>query len=240
MAYHRKKAFIIFEHQANLIMKHITLLLLHILLASSWLLAQDVILKKNGDELNCKVLEVGSSTINYTQIPANDSIRPEVQTIAKTEVFMIRYANGSKDVFNATPEPDYVKTDPIEEIKVSDNIGVEGRKFYYHNRRLGKSRLYSLLRNEKNAQINSLVSRSIVCSVFAPVLKIVSIPCGVVGLIVLGISSNTYNDITPEQKTLAGAGVAVLVLGQAGGYTVEFFQYKNLKEAVALYNQKHP
>lgn len=221
-------------------MKQFFLLIGFFIALSITLQAQDVLLKKNGDEIKCKVLEVTSSAINYSLPAINDSVKGELQSISKSEVFMIRYENGTKDVFNAPPpEPDYAKSAVIEEV-VSDNIKNEGRKFYYHNRKIGKSRVIGLLRNEKNAEINKLVSKSIVCAVFAPILKFVSIPFGVVGIAVLAIGSDPANDVTSDGMALGAAGVAVLVLGQAGGYTVESFQYKNLKKAVTLYNTKHP
>ncbi len=60
--------------------------------------AQDIILKKNGDEINAKIQEVGVNEIKYKKF---DNLDGPVYTILKAEVFMIKYANGSKDVFTA-------------------------------------------------------------------------------------------------------------------------------------------
>lgn len=57
--------------------------------------AQDIITKTNGDEIEAKVQEVGSTEIKYKKISGSGP----VYTIAKSEVFMIKYENGSKDWF---------------------------------------------------------------------------------------------------------------------------------------------
>ena len=85
---------------------------------SSVLYAQDILLKKNGDEIVCKVLELTTEQITYSIKAVNDSLTPETLAVKKTEVFMIRYENGTKDVFN-TSEPDYAKTQPTEQPQLS-------------------------------------------------------------------------------------------------------------------------
>ena len=201
--------------------------------------AQDIIIKINGDEIRCKVIELSAEQITYTVKAVNDSNVPETLAVKKADVFMIRYENGTKDVFTPSA-PENAKSAAIAEEPVSEQIKVEGRKFYYHNRKIGKSGVISILKREKDKEINARVTNSVICSVFAPVLKFVSIPAGVVGFIILGVESNDNNSsVDPENRTTAIACLAGFVLGQAGGYTVEYFQYKNLKEAVKLYNAKH-
>lgn len=57
---------------------------------------QDVIVMRNGDEVNAKVTEVGQTEIKYVKY---DNLTGPTYSVKKSEVFMIRYANGSKDVF---------------------------------------------------------------------------------------------------------------------------------------------
>lgn len=65
-------------------------------------MAQDVITLKNGDEINGKVTKVTSTEIEY-KLATN----PDGPTYTKpvTEIFMVKYENGQKDVFNNTPAP---------------------------------------------------------------------------------------------------------------------------------------
>ena len=65
-------------------------------------MAQDVITLKNGDEINGKVTKVTPTEIEY-KLASN----PDGPTYTKpvTEIFMVKYENGQKDVFNNTPAP---------------------------------------------------------------------------------------------------------------------------------------
>ena len=60
--------------------------------------AQDFIIKKNGDEVTAKIEEVGVSEIKYKKFDNQDG---PLYTILKSEIFMIKYANGTKEVFSA-------------------------------------------------------------------------------------------------------------------------------------------
>lgn len=59
--------------------------------------AQDFIIKKNGDEIKAKVLEINNVIVKYKKFDLPDG--PMYQ-INKSEVFMIKYPDGSKDIFN--------------------------------------------------------------------------------------------------------------------------------------------
>jgi len=61
--------------------------------------AQDVITLKNGNEIQSKILDIGSTEIKYKKF---ENIDGPSYTILKAEVFMIKYKNGTKDVFNET------------------------------------------------------------------------------------------------------------------------------------------
>ena len=81
-------------------MKKITFLLFTILTAT-FCFSQDVITKSDGEEVKAKVLEVTQAEIRYKKF---DNPNGPTFTIMKKEVFMIRYENGSKDVFNSEKE----------------------------------------------------------------------------------------------------------------------------------------
>jgi len=59
--------------------------------------AQDNITLKNGDELKVKVIEVNETEIKYKSF---DNQEGPSRIIYKSEVFLIKYQNGTKDVFN--------------------------------------------------------------------------------------------------------------------------------------------
>lgn len=58
--------------------------------------AQDVIVKINGDELKVKVLEI---TLHEVVYQSPDSVTGINSSIPKSELFMIRFENGTKEVF---------------------------------------------------------------------------------------------------------------------------------------------
>ena len=64
--------------------------------------AQDVITLKNGDDIQALVQEIGEVEIKYKKF---ENFNGPNYTLKKSEVFMIRYANGSKDVFPDNPPP---------------------------------------------------------------------------------------------------------------------------------------
>ena len=63
--------------------------------------AQDIIVMRNGDEVEAKVTKVGRTEVEYHKWSNQDG---PVYTVAKSDVFMVKYKNGEKDVFNKVPE----------------------------------------------------------------------------------------------------------------------------------------
>jgi len=57
----------------------------------------DIITLLNGDDIHAIVQEIGDTYVKYKRI---DNPNGANHTIKKSDVFMIMYANGSKDVFN--------------------------------------------------------------------------------------------------------------------------------------------
>jgi hypothetical protein len=65
-------------------------------------LAQDIIMLKTGDDIEALIEKVGEAEIEYKKW---DNQTGPVYVIKKNDVFMIKYRNGSKDVFNTTAKP---------------------------------------------------------------------------------------------------------------------------------------
>lgn len=76
-----------------------TLLLLALLaLTASAAHAQDLLTKRNGDELPVKVVEITPAEVRYRRADNPDG---PLISLWRSDVLMIRYANGVKEVFNA-------------------------------------------------------------------------------------------------------------------------------------------
>ena len=79
---------------------HLITNLLFILSAiSTHAFSQDIIFLKNGDEIQAHVTEIGTDAVTYKKF---ENLQGPDYSLKKSEVFMIKYANGTKDVFNIT------------------------------------------------------------------------------------------------------------------------------------------
>ena len=74
----------------------------------------DQIVLKNGEEIAAKILEVGSKEIKYKLC---DNLEGPLFIKEVSEIFMIKYANGTKTVMNdaATTQPEQVKNSSISD-----------------------------------------------------------------------------------------------------------------------------
>jgi len=75
--------------------------------------AQDIIIKKNGEEIQAKVEEVGTTEVKYRKFGNEAS---PLYAVLKSELFMIKYENGSKDVFDLSVTSDTAYTQPVRTV----------------------------------------------------------------------------------------------------------------------------
>jgi hypothetical protein len=78
------------------------LFLLLLFLSGASLRAQDVLTLMNGTEIKAKVLEINDTEVRYRNFGDNDG---PVRTVSKSELFMIRYESGTREVFDAGSGP---------------------------------------------------------------------------------------------------------------------------------------
>lgn len=124
-------------------MKHIlhALLVVVCLLVVQTISAQDIITLKTGEDINVKVLEVGSLDVKYKK---SDNPDGPSYTLLKSEIFMIKYQNGTKDVFNTTPPP--AAPAPATDAKKEVETGIrnyQAEQEYNTNMKIYKKRLGS-------------------------------------------------------------------------------------------------
>lgn len=90
-------------------MSRLLLMLISCLLAFS-ASAQDLLTKQNGEEIQVKVLEITPSEVHYKRF---DYLEGPLIVVRKADVFMIRYANGTKEVFGAPASPTTPRPSPV-------------------------------------------------------------------------------------------------------------------------------
>jgi hypothetical protein len=83
------------DKTTNVMKKHF--LLVSQLFIATFCFSQDIIVKSNGDEIKTKIIEVNQLEIKYKNF---DYISGPSFSLLKSDVFMVRYENGTKDVFN--------------------------------------------------------------------------------------------------------------------------------------------
>ncbi|MCB9191056.1 MAG: hypothetical protein H6603_00375 [Flavobacteriales bacterium] len=104
-------------------MKNTVLLFAIAILSISQSFAQDRLFFLNGDETDVKITEVSSSEVKYKRM---DNLEGPTFSTLKTELFMIKYANGDKEMMatqTAEPvtQPAVVETE--QEYKTEDATG---------------------------------------------------------------------------------------------------------------------
>lgn len=98
--------------------------MLFCLLISCDFFSQDTIYKRNGDIINAKVLEVDLNLIKFKKTSNPDG---PLFSISKSQVTLIQYKNGSKDVFPLEKSPN-VKSKSVNKDEIiyeEHNIGVD-------------------------------------------------------------------------------------------------------------------
>jgi hypothetical protein len=89
--------------------------------------SQDNIVLKNGEEIRAKVLEIGIQEIKYKK---HENVGGPTYTILKTDVFMIKYENGTKDIINKIESTEQKTTEIKEKPLVEKPINGSGKKTY--------------------------------------------------------------------------------------------------------------
>ena len=110
----------------TIFMKRILFLLL-IGLSSNLIFAQDIMVKRNGDEIKSKILEITIETIKYKQFEFQDG---PTRNINISDVFMVIYENGKREMFSTTESITSKEENPINNknkgnVKKRGFIGLE-------------------------------------------------------------------------------------------------------------------
>lgn len=112
-------------------MKKIIFTLLTVIFTTGICFSQDVITKKTGEEIQAKVQEVGQTDIKYKNFNNPDG---PTYTISKSEVLMIRYENGTKDIFTEPSKPAETKAFAVQ---AQPKVRKEVKPVYRYKNRIG-------------------------------------------------------------------------------------------------------
>lgn len=84
-------------------MKKIIIIVLALAASSLSAMAQDVITKKDGTDVKVKVREISDDAIKYHRW---DNLEGPIYVIKKSDIYMIRFENGSVEIMDSTPVSD--------------------------------------------------------------------------------------------------------------------------------------
>lgn len=88
------------------------LLLATLFILPSFCFGQDLLVKKNGDDLKVKIVEIGMSVVKYRDYAKSDA---PILSIAKKDIFFIRFENGMKQTFEDTPTGKAAYEEPVNQ-----------------------------------------------------------------------------------------------------------------------------
>jgi hypothetical protein len=97
-------------------MKRILFIIVVLGLFTTTSFAQDIITKKNGEDIAAKISEVTHTEVRYKRF---DNLEGPIFSILKSEILMIRYANGTKDIFNEEASQQPADANNVQLPKVS-------------------------------------------------------------------------------------------------------------------------
>jgi hypothetical protein len=78
---------------------------------AGFLFAHDLIILKNGEEIKAKVLEITPTTIEYKKF---DDLDGPTVSVPKTEVSMVKYQDGTKDILRDKDSPPKMRRRAVE------------------------------------------------------------------------------------------------------------------------------
>lgn len=191
--------------------KHIYKIIVTFIIISSNSFAQDLIVKKSGEEINAKIIEVGAKEVKYKN---STNIEGPTYVIEKSEIVFVKYKNGEKEIFAKTT---------IE--KTNENLSI-GKGYFKGDTEISKQQFEQLLSTNQNAY--SKYKHGRLGYVLGPI-------CAGVGAGMLGFSL-AAKDVT-ENKTmrLLAGGVCL-----AAGVTMIIIGKSEIKNAVKTYNKSKP
>jgi len=117
-------------------MKRILFIVMALGVVTTSIFSQDIITKKTGEDISAKVSEITQTEIKYKKF---DNLEGPIVSILKSEVIMIRYENGTKDVFNETSAQSVVSSQTTVNNVTDEDMALKGREDAKANYRGAKS-----------------------------------------------------------------------------------------------------
>ncbi len=182
---------------------------------------QDTIVKQSGDEIFGKVTEV---TYSYIVCQIKDSVQVINQIILLEDVFMIKYANGTREVITQTKTEKILKEkdEPGHTISM-EKTALGGYRFYQDNIKLHLSDLKMVVASNPKAYI--MIKKAKRCRFWSYGLAGYG---AVIGIELLGMAASGYD--IDRSPIIVGTGSII-------GSLILWRKFKeNAKNGIDIYN----
>ena len=185
------------------------------LAVSVTLFAQDIIIMKNGSEIQAIVQDIRIDDVKYKKF---DNPNGPNYTLKRSEIFMIRYENGSKDVFNEiVTDVSAGKQEPtLPELSYSNGV-------WQNNVKINPSQVREIMSGNSEALQKYNGGRSLYIAG-----QIIAVPCAAL----LGWDLGARLGGGEGNVTLLGVGAA----GTAVGLIMSYLGQGQMKTSLQLYN----
>ncbi len=191
-----------------------TFLLLFISLFSN---AQDIITKISGDEIKAKVTDIELETVKYKMF---DNLNGPSYTILKSDVFMIKYENGTKDVFGSNKNTDNPKIEPqqnpkVETSKIEDEkILLTRHGYFYKGLKINDAGIQNVLSKNASPEIQKQFKSGQTIYGVGYLIVTTGLLAGLSGCLIIGIyDSYDYNYTPTSGIVLAASGLGLMFVG---------------------------
>ncbi|MDO9187311.1 MAG: hypothetical protein Q7W13_14945 [Bacteroidia bacterium] len=207
-----------------------------VLLCSCLTNAQDTIVKRNGDNILSKIIEISENEIKYKKFDFQDG--PNFIE-NKSEIQLIKYSNGTRDEFKIQPntiaKTNEGKTDYYAG-PVNSNFKIESHnnRFRYNGKRINEPELHRILLTRNDPQITLLKNSA------RRYKKLQYVGLGGLAFGAAGLLSFAAADLLGEPALNVVGGVFI---GVAVTLPIAAIYFKHKRtvanaEAIALYNSK--
>ena len=125
------------------------IIILAVICYGNVLLAQDIIILKSGEEIKALVQEVGLNELKYKKF---ENPNGPVYTLQKTNVFMVRYENGEKDVFSTETTPAKTETQTKQTFDIgTTTLTTSVGSVFINDRKLSSQEVKDILSSNNTA-----------------------------------------------------------------------------------------
>lgn len=192
-------------------MKHL-FLFVFLFLLSLFIKAQDTIVKRNGDKLIVKLIEVNPHDVRYKRL---DYIEGPLFKLQKQDIKLIVYGNGIKDSFE-----NYVAPPAMNENFQAPDLSMQtsGMFYYYKERRITEPDMLAVAKKINDPKINLMIKKVEEKKFIQNATMIASVPLFISGfyLYAANLPTKRRSSISNSSRINAQQNGKYLMLGALG------------------------